>query len=195
MSSTPAAGFYDTFYAEGGWRYSLLREWWWHWRHVVRPLRLRRGMRMLEVASGMGMHTDLFCRMGFDCSGIDLCTTGVEAARQRYPRRDFHCADAKGTLPFPTDSFDVVITRGCSLYHYDLQAAGPRAATANLWRYLKPGGLFVLVIVSDLSGRRDPVKIWQNRLEDYHKHFEPFDRNCVVNWRRGMVICGARRGD
>jgi len=193
MSTTPTAGYYDTFYAEGGWRYSLVREWWWHRRHFVRRFKLRRGMRMLEVACGMGMHTDLFCRMGFDCSGIDLCPTGISAAQQRYPRRDFRVADAKAALPWEPGSFDVIVTRGCSLYHYDLAAPGPRAATQNLWQYLKPNGLFVLIIVSDLSGSRDPVKIWQNRLEDYRMHFEPFDSACTVDWHRGLVICGARR--
>jgi hypothetical protein len=54
--------------------------------------------------------------------------------------------------------------------------------------------LFVLIIVSDLSGRRDPVKIWQNRLEDYRRHFVEFDADCSVDWHRGVVICGARRG-
>jgi hypothetical protein len=60
-------------------------------------------------------------------------------------------------------------------------------------RYLKPGGVFILIIVSDLSGARDPVKIWQNRIEDYQGHFSRFDPACTVDWHRGVVICGARR--
>jgi len=193
MADASTPGFYDTFYANGGWRYGLLREWWWHRRHLVRRFGLRRGARMLEVACGMGFHTDLFCRMGFDCVGIDMCATGIAAARERFPRRTFEQADAKARLPFEMNSFDVIVTRGCSLYHYDLQAQGPRAATANLMRYLRPGGLFVLIIVSDLSGRRDPVKVWQNRIEDYQAHFAAFDPACTVAAHRGLVICGARR--
>jgi SAM-dependent methyltransferase len=193
MATTTTPSFYDTFYAEGGWRYGLVREWRWHRRQMVQRFGLRRGSRILEVACGMGFHTDLFCRMGFQCVGMDACATGIAAARERYPKREFHCADAKGALPFATDSFDVIVTRGCSLYHYDLGAAGPHAATANLMNYLKPGGHFILIIVSDLSGRRDPVKIWQNRLEDYRTHFERFDPQCSITWHRGTVICGARR--
>jgi SAM-dependent methyltransferase len=194
MANTTVGGFYDTFYASGGWRYGLLREWWWHRRHVVRRFGLTRGQRMLEVASGMGFHTNLFCLMGFDCVGIDTCPTGIESARKRYPRRTFHQADAKGDLPFERGSFDNIITRGCSLYHYDLAAPGPHQATANLMQYLRPGGRFILVIVSDLSGERDPVKIWQNRIEDYRAHFERYDADCTVDWHRGVVICSARSG-
>ncbi len=193
MSRTPSRSFYDTFYEEGGWRYGTLREWWWHWRHMVRRLGLPRGGRMLEAACGMGFHTNLFCRMGFDCVGFDTCETATRIARETYPRREFHCCDAKGPLPFPEASFDVIVTRGCSLYHYDLAAPGPHEATRNLMRYLKVGGTFVLVIVSDLSGRRDPVKIWQNRLEDYRAHFAGYDPDCRVEWHKGVVICGARK--
>jgi len=193
MTETRTASYYDTFYAEGGWQYDPAREKRWHQRHMVRRFGIPRGARMLEVACGMGLHTDLFCRMGFDCVGIDRCMTGIEAARAKYPQRAFHCADALAPLPFPEESFDVVVTRGCSLYHYDLQAAGPLQCTTNLMRYLKRGGRFVLIIVSDLSGRRDPIKIWQNRIEDYRQHFHRFDAGCTVNWHRGVVICGARR--
>jgi len=193
MAGVTSRSFYDTFYAEGGWRYGLVREWWWHRRHMVKRFGLAKGSRMLEAACGMGFHTDLFCRMGFDCTGLDTCATGIAEARRRYPNRNLIVGDAKGSLPFGEGSFDVVVTRGCSLYHYDLAAPGPCEATANLMRYLKPGGIFILIIVSDLSGARDPVKIWQNRIEDYQAHFSQFDSACTVDWHRGVVICGARR--
>ncbi|MCB9849915.1 MAG: class I SAM-dependent methyltransferase [Phycisphaerales bacterium] len=193
MATTTTGSFYDTFYADGGWQYGLIREWLWHRRHMVKRFGLKRGMRMLEAACGLGFHTNLFCRMGFDCVGVDTCATGINTARQRYPKRDLNICDVRGDLPFDEASFDVVVTRGCSLYHYDLAAPAPIEATTNLMRYLKPGGRFILIIVSDLSGQRDPVKIWQNRLEDYRAHFSRFDANCTVDWHRGVVICGARR--
>jgi len=185
---------YDAFYTRGGWKYRLPREWWWHWRNVVRRFKLKRGMGMLEIACGMGFHTDLFCRMGFDCSGMDICETAVRLARERYPNRTFHQADATGALPATAHSLDVVITRGCSLYHYDLSAPGPVAATENILGYLKPGGRFILIIASDLSGDRRPGQIWQNRLVDYREHFARFGQPFTVGWRKGMVICSLGGG-
>lgn len=192
MNSTQDLTFYDRFYAAGGWRYSRVREWWWHRRHFVRRFQLSRGMRLLEVACGMGFHTDLFCRMGFDCAGVDACETAIRLAKERFSGRAFHLADARGVLPFDMNTFDVIVTRGCSLYHYDLSTQPPRDMTANLLRYVKPGGIFVLMIATDLSGRREPGQIWHNQLDDYRAHFGAFDRPCTVDWHKGMAICSVR---
>ena len=112
--------FYETFYAAGGWKYGLVREWRWHRRHLFKRFGLRRGMRMLEAACGLGFHTNLFNLMGFDCTGIDTCETAIQQAEAAYPKRSFHLCDASEDLPLAEGRFDIVVTRGCSLYHYDL---------------------------------------------------------------------------
>jgi SAM-dependent methyltransferase len=193
MLKTPSQTYYDAFYTEGGWKYGFVREWLWHRRHLVKRFNLPRGDRMLEIACGTGFHTNLFCRMGFDCVGVDSCETAVVIARETFPHREFHLFDAKSDLPFPESSFDVIVTRGCSLYHYDLQSPDAIHATTNAMRYLRTGGRFVLIIASDLSGRRDEGKIWQNRIDDYRRHFERFDPACTVDWHKNMVIASACR--
>ena len=193
MSNARTQDFYDGFYAAGGWEYKFVREWWWHRRQLVKRFGLRRGQRMLEIACGMGFHTNLFCRMGFNCAGLDSNATAVRLARQAYPGREYHLADVRGDLPYAESSFDVMVTRGCSLYHYDLMSKRALDTTANLLCYLKPGGLFVLMIASDLSNRREPGQIWQNRLQDYREHFERFGGTLTVAWHKGMVICGLRK--
>ena len=193
MADTLDLSSYDVFYENGGWRYGFVREWLWHRRHLVRRFGLRRGRRMIEVACGIGFHTNLYCRMGFECVGFDANETAVRIARERYPRRTFQVADARGDLPFEANTWDVVITRGCSLYHYDLALPRTHETTANLLRYLRPGGLFVLIIATDLSGRRDAGRIWQNTLEDYQQHFAAHGSNASVDWHKGMVICGLRK--
>jgi hypothetical protein len=47
-----------------------------------------------------------------------------------------------------------------------------------------------MIIVTDLSGKREPDKIWQNTLEDYRRHFSSFDRKWSVDWVNGTAICG-----
>lgn len=184
---------YDAFYAQGGWKYHTLREWLWHRRQFVRRFNLKKNMRMLEVACGMGFHTNLFCRMGFDCIGTDICDTAIRLARYRYPNRIFRLADATGELPAEKGELDVIVTRGCSLYHYDLQAPKTVSATENFIQYLAPKGRFVLIIATDLSGRRDAGKIWQNRMSDYESHFAGFDLPFSVDWYKGMAICSLSR--
>lgn len=185
-----ADDFYNAFYRDGGWKYSTWREFWWHRRHVVRRFQLRRGMRLLEVACGSGFHTNLFRRMGFAVVGVDRSTSGIAWARRHYPKCTFHCGDLLGELPVSQEAFDVVLARGCSHYHYDLMSEQAMATTARLLQYLKPGGVLVMVIVTDLSGRREGGRVWQNKIVDYEEHFSRFDRLYSVDWHNGVAICG-----
>jgi len=185
--------FYETFYADGGWSYSFWREWWWHRKHFIQRFNIPRGAKVLEAACGAGFHTNLFNRMGLRCVGVDASETGIRWARECYPTRTYICADVRGELPLPAASFDVVVTRGCGLYHYDLASPEAMETTPCLMRYLRPGGLLVLIIVTDLSGRKEEGKIWQNTLEDYRTHFTAFTPQCTVDWHKGVAICAARK--
>ncbi len=180
---------YNEFYRTGGWKYSFWQEYWWHRRHVVKRFGLRRGMRILEVACGNGFHTHLLKRMGFECTGVDRSREGIAWAQGHYPRSTYYRADIDD-LPFARGTFDAVFARGCSRYHYDLMSVEALETTENLSSYLKPGGVFIMVIVSDLSGRREPDKVWHNTLDDYRRHFSSFGRKWSVDWADGMAVCG-----
>jgi SAM-dependent methyltransferase len=191
----PARGdaFYEKFYQTGGWRYTFWKELLWHRRHVVKRFGLRRGMRILEVACGTGFHTNLLNRMGFDCIGIDRSRAGIQWAQANYPRSTYCCSDIEDELPVEKESFDVVFSRGCSQYHYDLRTERALATTGTLLEYLRPGGVFIMIIATDLSGRREPDHIWHNTLEEYRSHFSSFGAKFSVDWVRGMAICGLWR--
>lgn len=180
---------YAEFYRNGGWKYSFRKELRWHRTHLLKRFNLRRSMRMLEVACGSGFHTNLFNRMGFDCIGVDRSKEGIDSAKKHYAKRTFHCCDFR-EMPVDPESFDVVIARGFSYYHYDLLGNEAMGATKTLMRYVKPGGVFVMIIVTDLSGRREPGCIWHNTLEEYRSHFSAFGKKWSVDWADGMVICG-----
>lgn len=179
---------YNEFYRDGGWKYSFWSEYRWHRRHVVKRFRLKRGMRILEVGCGNGFHTNLLNRMGFDCTGVDLSEVGIEWARRHYPRWTFHCRDMHD-MPLEPGGHDVVFTRGCSHYHYDVTSETALRSTTTLMRYLRPAGVFILVIRTDLSGRREPNNVWQNTLDDYRKHFSSFSEKWSVDWIDGMAVC------
>ncbi len=46
-----------------------------------------------------------------------------------------------------------------------------------------------MIIATDLSGRREPGRIWQNTLDDYRGHFSSFSRPWSVDWAEGTAIC------
>lgn len=180
---------YNEFYSRGGWKYSTWKEFWWHRRHLVKRFGLRRGMTIMEVGCGNGFHTNLFNRMGFRCVGLDRSPRGIAWARKHFPRSTYYCCDINDDLPVDRESFDVVFARGCSDYHYDLMRERPLATTKRLMQFVKPGGVFVMIIVTDRSGRRDPDKVWHNRIEDYQEHFSSFGLKWSVDWAEGMAIC------
>ena len=182
--------FYAGFYDQGGWKYSFWPEFWWLRRNFVKRFGLKRGARILEVGCGTGFHTHVLTRMGFECVGVDQSQAGIDHARTQHPKCTYYCCDALKEMPVEQGSFDVVLARGFSPYHYDLSSETALRSTAHLLKYLKPGGVFVMTIVTDLSGRRKPGKIWHNQIEDYQQHFASFGAPWSVDHYRGMVICG-----
>ncbi len=191
--ATRGDAYYDAFYRDGGWKYSFWREFWWHRRNVVKRFKLRRGMDVLEIACGSGFHTNLLNRMGLRCVGIDRSRSGIEWARRHYPRSTYHRLDLRDDIPMPEGGYDAVLARGCSHYHYDLQTDQALDTTRRMLTFLKPGGVFIMVIVTDLSGRREPDKVWQNTLDDYRRHFSSFGSPWSVDWVGGMAVCGLWR--
>jgi len=192
VQADPARGdpVYNDFYAQGGWKYSFWKEYWWHRRHIVRRFRLRKGMHLLEVACGNGFHTNLLRRMGLDTLGVDRSAAGIAWARSHFPRTRYHRGDLFGELPVEPGTRDVVYARGCSHYHYDLMSDQALGTTRHLLQYLRPGGVFIMVIVTNLSGSREPDRIWHNTLDDYRRHFSSLGSDSSVSWVDGMAVCG-----
>jgi SAM-dependent methyltransferase len=106
---------------------------------------LRPGMRVLDVASGMGEPSLRAAQRvgpsGF-VLGTDLSEGMLEAAREKARAQalsniEFRVADAE-TLEVPEQSFDVATVRWALMYMRQ-----PEQALARLWRALRPSGHLV----------------------------------------------------
>ena len=104
--------------------------------------------REVSLNTGSGVLAALQSR-GYDCVGIDCSSVGIAEARKRFPKWTYHCCDL-ADMPLDPASFDVVIARGCSHYHYDLMSAIALDTTAHLSTFLKTGGLFIMIIVTNI---------------------------------------------
>lgn len=177
---------YDRFYANGGWRY-------WNWRQkrflkkrLVAPLGMTRGQRVLDLGCGRGFHSNLLARLGFDVVGVDASQVGIAAAKAAYQGPTFECMDAARLGErFEPKSFDVIYDRGMSWYHYELNGVNKFGVdvperTRELLDLVKVGGVFVLQIISDFSGRRPSSAVHQNRYDDYVQLFEPLGEIVLV---------------
>lgn len=95
---------------------------------------VRKGSRVLDVATGAGYIARAAAQRGADATGIDFSAAQVHMARQTYPGVRFEQADAEA-LPFEPDTFDAVVN-GFGMCHLP----NPDVALREAFRVLKPGG-------------------------------------------------------
>lgn len=104
----------------------------------IMPLDRLRGLRVLEIGCGMGLHTETLARAGADVVAIDLTPTAVEATRQRLALKNLRARvlqmDAEA-LAFPSASFDFVWSWG--VIHHSAHTA---RIVRNIARVLAPHG-------------------------------------------------------
>jgi SAM-dependent methyltransferase len=110
--------------------------------------------KILDTATGTGMHAIALAQNGYSCSGVDISEGMIAAARQNAAAVNadvFFTTAAFGNIAwetnfFPEDKtgpFDVVLCLGNSLPHVEGQA-GLQSALNDLAGCLQPGGLLIL---------------------------------------------------
>lgn len=99
--------------------------------------------RVLDVGCGTGFLALRFAEVGHDVAGVDLAPRMIERARAKAAEIGLHVqfTVADGTeLPFPGESFDVLVAR-----HVIWNLPDPDRAIQEWLRVLRPGGLLALV--------------------------------------------------
>jgi trans-aconitate methyltransferase len=167
--------YYDRFFAHGGWKYDLAEQ----RRFLQRRLMPLAGWRpddtLIEVGAGMCHHAELLRQLGLDVTAVEASSSGVEYAREHYPKLSAVCADASAWVP--EQPVRHVFARGMSFFHYELTGVNckgvdvPKETARMFEKWLEPGGTFTLQIVTNFSGAKQAVHM--NRLESYLELFEP----------------------
>jgi len=119
---------------------------------AIQPLfdavRLRPGIRLLDIASGPGALAAEAAKRSASAVGVDLSPQMIELARRIYPGIDFREADVE-RLPFGDNMFDAVVC-AFGLGHFPR----PEAAVAEAARTLLPGGRIAFSWWDDPSRQR-----------------------------------------
>ncbi|WP_425546306.1 class I SAM-dependent methyltransferase [Agrococcus versicolor] len=105
------------------------------WRlQMTRAVAPQPGERILDVAAGTGTSSVPMAKAGALVTALDFSQGMIDEGRRRYPELEFVHGDAQD-LPFDADTFDAVTI---SFGFRNVQ--DPKAALAEFFRVLKPGG-------------------------------------------------------
>jgi SAM-dependent methyltransferase len=148
---------------------------------VVELAAARRGVQLLDLATGTGAIAHLAAARGASVVGVDASTGMLEVARTRSPGLDLSLANAYA-LPFADGAFDVV-TCGLALSHF----AERDRALAEVLRILRPGGM--LVASAWAEGSSFPTTGVGDILDRYAGHAPTtVDEETWADRRRGHTV-------
>ena len=171
--------YYNNKYANGDFAYNPDYEKAWLQKHLVERFGLQPGNRILDLGCGKGLHASLLSGLGFKVTGIDYAIEGVKGAVERNSSAVFINASA-GDLDayFDENYFDLIFCRGMSWFHRELHevcsvtGVNVSEKVPDFFRFIKPGGLFVLQISTNFSGIHPENDVHNNRLSEFERLFE-----------------------
>jgi SAM-dependent methyltransferase len=101
---------------------------------------------VLDVGCGGGRHVVYLLRLGMVVTAGDQSTLALSETGRWLAREQLRASLVQlemTTLPFRSETFDAVLSANV-LQH--AQPAAARAAVHEVWRVLRPGGLFLAVL-------------------------------------------------
>ena len=128
--------------------------------------RITSEMRVLDAGCGGGRNLIYFFRSGFNTSGVDQSSEAIAEIRSlaaqlapHLPPENFR-VEAIEQMRFDDASFDVVISS--AVLHFARDEAHWRRMVGEMWRVLKPGGIFFARLASTI-GMEDKIKQIEGR--------------------------------
>jgi len=113
------------------------------------------GMKILDAGCGGGRNLVYFLRSGFQCFGIDQNAEAVEYVRSlareiapAIPTDNFQVSKVE-EMPFPDKSFDAVLSS--AVLHFAADERHFDRMLREMWRVLKPSGLFFARLASTIG--------------------------------------------
>ncbi|QWV96384.1 methyltransferase domain-containing protein [Geomonas nitrogeniifigens] len=143
---------------------------------------------VLDVACGPGMVACAFARRARQVTGVDITPAMIEQARQRQAEQQLaNLTWDIGTavpLPYPDDSFSLVLTRYS--FHHLLD---PQGALAEMIRVCRPGGAVMVADVAVPSAKSAAYDRLELIRDPSHTHALTEEEFSTLFQRSGLVDC------
>jgi SAM-dependent methyltransferase len=123
-------------------------------------------MQVLDAGCGGGRNLTYFLRSGYTVCGVDQSPEAIAQARALAAIHAPHLAaenfrmEPVERMSFADESFDVVISS--AVLHFARDAEHWQSIVYEMWRVLKPGGIFFARLASDI-GIEEKVKLIEGR--------------------------------
>jgi ubiquinone/menaquinone biosynthesis C-methylase UbiE len=144
------------------------------------------GSAVLEVAPGPGYLAVELARLGFAVTGLDISRTMVQIATENAARAgvqvDARHGDASA-MPFPADSFDLIVCQAAFKNFAD-----PSAALDEMFRVLRPGGV---AVIQDLNAGADNADIAREVAAMRLSRFNALVTTSTLRFLRRRAYAGA----
>ncbi|MEI1375144.1 class I SAM-dependent methyltransferase [Nostoc sp. UHCC 0926] len=117
---------------------------------ALQGLTIHSETQVLDLCCGSGQTTQFLVKFSQNVTGLDASPKSLERARQNVPLASYVEAFAE-KMPFADNLFDVVHT---SVALHEMQPEQLRKIINEVYRVLKPGGVFTLV---DFHAPTNPI--------------------------------------
>ena len=100
---------------------------------------IKNNYKVLELAAGMGEHTDFLVKTGANITACDISNESLNILKKNYEDKIKVIEADMENLPFKNDSFDIVCCAGSMSY------ADQKIVCDEIFRVLKKNGKFICV--------------------------------------------------
>ncbi|WP_392480674.1 class I SAM-dependent methyltransferase [Nostoc sp. C110] len=122
-----------------------------HFRQLaLQALTIHSDTQVLDLCCGSGQTTQFLVKLSQNVTGLDASPKSLQRARLNVPEASYVEAFAE-EMPFADNHFDVVHT---SVALHEMQSQQLRKIINEVYRVLKPGGVFTLV---DFHAPTNPI--------------------------------------
>lgn len=128
--------------------------------------RLVPGMRVLDAGCGSGRNLIYFLRNGYEVFGVDQSEESILEVRKLASVLAPHLGvdnfrvEPVERMSFASDTFDVVLSS--AVLHFARNEERWQAMMNEMWRVLRPGGIFFARLASTI-GMEDEIKLIEGR--------------------------------